>query len=82
MRRLPKRAAIALGLASSTVATASALADDKPTVDEAEIAAEQATNPVPTKEQLKFKPMYTFPHGPIRYEAELQFESILAYSGF
>jgi hypothetical protein len=81
MSTVPRRVAIALGLASSTLATADALADDKATVDEAETAAEQATDPVPTKEQLKFKPMYTFPNGATRYEAQLQFESILPYSG-
>jgi hypothetical protein len=70
-----------MGLASSILASAPAVADDKSTPDEAAIAAGEATNPVATKEQLKFKPMYTFPHGATRYKAELQFEGVLPYPG-
>jgi hypothetical protein len=81
MRRVPRQAAIGLGVAGSTLWAAGALADDKTPPDEAKVAAEEATNPVPTKEQLKFKPMYTFPHGATRYEAQLQFEGVLPYPG-
>jgi hypothetical protein len=51
------------------------------TEDEKDQAAEESTNPLPIKEQLKFKPMYTFPEGAIRYKAELQFEPTLPYPG-
>jgi len=44
-------------------------------------AADQVTRPLPVKEQLRFKPMYTFPKGATRYKAELQFESLLPYAG-
>ncbi len=58
------------------IPTASASAQD-----ERDQAAEQSTDPLPIKEQLKFKPMYTFPAGAIRYKAELQFEPTLPYPG-
>jgi hypothetical protein len=77
---MPRRA-IALAVAWSTLSATGALADDKTPPDEAEIAAQEATTSLPTKEQLKFKPMYTFPHGSTRYEAQLQFESYLPYPG-
>jgi hypothetical protein len=51
------------------------------TEDEKDQAAEESTNPLPIKEQLKFKPMYTFPEGATRYKAELQFEPTLPYPG-
>ena len=51
------------------------------TQDEEDQSAEESTNPLPIKEQLKFKPMYTFPEGATRYKAELQFEPTLPYPG-
>jgi hypothetical protein len=78
----PRRAAFALGFASSTLASAPAVADDKPT-PAAAAAAEEATTPLPSKEpqQLRLKTMYTFPHGATRYDAELRFEALLRYAG-
>jgi hypothetical protein len=66
--------ALAADVASIPVASAS-------TQDEREQVAKEATNPLPFKEQLKFKPMYTFPDGAIRYKAQLQFEPVLPYPG-
>jgi hypothetical protein len=50
-------------------------------MDPRDIAIDQATDPLPEKTQLKFKPSYTFPNGDDRYTAELQFEGILPYHG-
>jgi hypothetical protein len=67
-------AVIAANVAPIPIASAS-------TQDEEDQAAGESTNPLPVKEQLKFKPMYTFPEGATRYKAELQFEPTLPYPG-
>jgi hypothetical protein len=78
---MPGRAAVAMGLASSVLASAPAVAADKSTPDEEAIAAGETTNPLSIKEQLKFRPIYAFPDGETRYKAELQFEGVLPYPG-
>jgi hypothetical protein len=51
------------------------------TQDQRDQAAQEATNPLPFKEQLGFKPMYTFPDGATRYKAQLEFEPVLPFRG-
>jgi hypothetical protein len=71
-----------IGLGSPVVSAAVAgPADGGDQADAARVAADEATNPLPIKRQLAFKPMYTFPNGATRYKAELQFEPILPYKG-
>jgi len=70
-----------MGLASSVLASAPAVAADKSTPDEEAIAAGETTNPLSIKEQLKFRPIYAFPDGETRYKAELQFAGVLPYPG-
>ena len=55
--------------------------ESAPTQEEQEQAEEEATDPLPVTDQLRFKSMYTFPHGASRYKAELQFEPLLPYPG-
>jgi hypothetical protein len=47
----------------------------------ADDAIDEATTPLPLRTQITFKPSYTFPNGDSRYKAEIQFESLLPYSG-
>ena len=78
------RPAFALAVIS-TLTSANASAEDKTTTSNqavtAEEEAEDATSPLPTRAQLRFRPRYTFPNGPVRYAAELQFEARLPYRG-
>jgi hypothetical protein len=52
---------------------------DASTDEDREEAEGEVTTPLPIKKQLNFKSMYTFPNGATRYNAELQFESVLPY---
>jgi hypothetical protein len=61
------------------VASQAPAASETSTEEERDEAEGEVTTPLPVKKQLKFKPMYTFPNGPTRYKAELQFESLLPY---
>jgi hypothetical protein len=78
------RPAFALALISTLLASTPASADDKTGSNHAVTAeeeAEDATSPLPTRPQLRFRPRYSFPNGAIRYDAELQFEARLPYPG-
>src|SRR5262249_25558191 len=46
-----------------------------------DVAAREATNPLPFVEKLQFTPSYTFSHGSTRYKAELEFEPVIPYDG-
>lgn len=76
------RPAFALAVVSTVLASTHASADDETSSNQALIAEEEdATSPLPTRAQLRFRPRYTFPNGALRYDAELQFEARLPYRG-
>jgi hypothetical protein len=77
------RAAVITALLSTTLSRGARADSEGATSPEAESAraAREATTPFPVKQQLKVKPMYTFPRGSTRDKAELQFEALLPYRG-